>query len=161
MCYKSGSVAPCWLREQDQTNKQPLKIFIVNSTHFYTQNCENVSLISSWNLPSWLSWYFTFKCKYDYSNLIMCTVLYKCPEENEMCPPVFSLWAQCLVSTSSCLWSHWLNEFLCEHSYSEWVRSRCLTDVYNRQLDFCLILIPSVFWHFHTKPDFKFSLIHC
>lgn len=87
MCFKSALSLPAGSENKKKQIKQPLKIFIVNSTHFYTQKWwKCFTYISSLNLPSWVSWYFTFKCKYDCNNL-MCTDLYKCPEEIKMCPP--------------------------------------------------------------------------
>lgn len=87
MCFKSALSLPAASENTKKQIKQPLKIFIVNSTPFYTQKLWTCfTYISSLNLPSWVSWYFTFKCKYNCNNS-MCTDLYKCPEEIKMSPP--------------------------------------------------------------------------
>lgn len=87
MCFKSALSLPAASENKKKQIKQPLEIFIVNSTHFYTQKWWTCfTYISSLNLPSWVSWYFTFKCKYNCNNS-MCTDLYKCPEEIKMSPP--------------------------------------------------------------------------
>lgn len=87
MCFTSALSLPAASENTKKQIKQPLEIFIVNSTHFYTQKWwKCFTYISSLNLPSWVSWHFTFKCKYDCNNL-MCTDLYKCSEEIKMSPP--------------------------------------------------------------------------